>query len=182
VGSQYLGEIQAFAFPFASGGFNQSWLPCAGQLLSIQQYPALFSLIGTSYGGNGTTNFQLPNMVGTISNSQGTGPGLEPRILGETLGAASVTLTTQTMAAHTHGLQLGNATAAGAAPGPGTASNMAAINPANNGFVPPPSSVTFSQNAMSMTGSGQGHPNIQPTQAIVWCIATQGNFPSFSSS
>jgi microcystin-dependent protein len=181
VGSQYLGEIQAFAFPFATGGFNQSWLACAGQLLSIQQFAPLFSLIGTSYGGNGTTNFALPNLVGAVTNSQGTGPGLQPRIIGETLGSATVSLTTSTMASHTHGMQLGNATATGAAPGPGTASNMAAINPSNNGFVAPPSNTSFSQNAMSMTGSGQAHANNQPTQAIVWCIAVQGIFPSFSS-
>jgi microcystin-dependent protein len=180
VGSQYVGEIQAFAFPFASGGFNQVWLPCAGQLLPISQFTALFSLIGTSYGGNGTTNFGLPNLIGAITNSQGTGPGLQPRILGETLGSDTVTLTTQTMAAHTHGLQIGSGTT-GAAAGPGTASNMAVINPSNNGFVAPPANTSFSQNAMAMTGSGQAHPNSQPTQAIVWCIAFNGVFPSFTS-
>lgn len=72
----FVGEIQAFPFPFAVQGFNQTWLPCAGQILSIQQFTPLFALIGTTYGGNGTTNFQLPNMVGTITNSQGDGPGL----------------------------------------------------------------------------------------------------------
>jgi microcystin-dependent protein len=182
VGSQYIGEIQAFPYPWATQGFNQTWVPCAGQLLPISQYAALFSLIGTSYGGNGTSNFQLPNMTGTITNSQGTGPGLQPRILGETLGTPTVSLTTGQMAGHTHGLQLGSGTATGAAPGPGTASNMAAIDPVINGFVAPPSNTTLSQNAMSMTGSGQAHDNTQPTLAMVWCIALNGVFPSFSQS
>ena len=182
MGSQYIGEIQAFGFPWATQGFDQSWLPCQGQLLPIAQYAALFSLIGTYYGGNGTTNFQLPNMAGTVTNGQGNGPGLQPRVVGETLGSPTVSLTTQQMASHTHGLQLGSKTATGAAAGPGTASNMAAIDPIFNGFVAPPSNTTFSQNAMALTGSGQAHDNNQPTQAIVWCIAINGIFPTFSQS
>jgi microcystin-dependent protein len=178
----YLGEIQAFPFPFAVGGFNQAWMPCGGQLLPISQYAALYSLIGTLYGGNGTTNFQLPNMTGTVSNSQGAAPGLQPRIIGSTIGSASVTLSTQEMAIHTHGLQLGSKTAAGATPGPGTASNTAAIDPSFNGFVVPPNTITFAMNAVTMTGGGQSHSNTQPTQAIVWCIAYNGIFPSFGES
>jgi microcystin-dependent protein len=182
VGSQYIGEIQAFPYPWATQGFNQTWVPCAGQLLSIVQYSALFSLIGTYYGGNGTTNFQLPNMVGVVTNSQGTGPGIGTRDLGETLGSPAVTVTTQEMASHTHGLQLGSSTATGAAPGSGTASNMAAIDPVINGFVPPPAKTTLATNAMSFTGQGLAHDNNQPTLAIVWCIALNGIFPSFSQS
>lgn len=178
----YLGEIQAFPFPFALQGFNQAWLPCIGQTVSVQQYAALYSLIGTLYGGNGTTNFMLPNLNGAITNSQGNGPGLQPRVIGETMGSPTVSLSTSEMAIHTHGLQLGFATATGAAPGPGTASNMAALNPSFNGFVAPPSNVTLSLNAMTMTGTGQAHPNEQPTQALVWCIAVNGIFPSFNES
>ena len=178
--SPYIGEIQAFPFSWAAQGFNQNWLPCQGQTLSVRQYTPLFALIGTYYGGDGTTNFQLPNMVGMVTNSQGTGPGLQPRDLGQSLGTATVNLTAPEMASHTHALQLGAAAAAGAAPGPGTASDMAAINPAFNGFVAPPSNTTLATNAMSMTGSGQPHHNNQPTHAIVWCIAISGIFPSFS--
>ena len=178
----FVGEIQAFPFPFAVQGFNQTWLPCAGQILSIQQFTPLFALIGTTYGGNGTTNFQLPNMVGTITNSQGDGPGLQPRVIGETLGSPTVALTTQEMASHVNSMQLGSNTAVGAAAGPGTASNMAAIDPSFNGFVAPPGNTTLAINAMSLTGLGQAHDNHQPTQAIVWCIAFAGQFPSFSGS
>lgn len=183
MGNQYVGEIQAFAFPWAAPtGFNQDWLPCAGQSLSVSQYAALFSLIGTTYGGNGTINFNLPNLTGMITNSQGTGPGLQPRTIGQKLGTATVNLATAEMASHTHGLQLGSATATGAAPGPGTASNMVALNPAFNGFVAPPGTTTLATNAMSLTGSGQAHDNTQPTLAIVWCIAINGVFPSFNDS
>lgn len=178
----FVGEIQAFPFAFAAQGFNQAWLPCLGQTLPIQKFTPLFSLIGILYGGNGTTDFQLPNLNGAITNSQGAGPGLAPRTLGETIGSATVTLKTEEMAAHAHGLQLGNDAASGAAAGPGTGSNMAAINPAFNGFVAPPVNTTLAPNAMSLTGSGQPHDNTQPTQAIVWCIAYSGIFPSFNDS
>jgi microcystin-dependent protein len=181
VADPYLGEIQAFAFPFASGGFNAGvWMACQGQILPITRNTALFSLIGTLYGGNGTTTFALPNLTGTLTNSQGTGPGLGPREMGETLGSPTVILTSGEMAGHTHGLQLGVKTATGAAAGPGTASATAAIDPGFNGFVPPPFNTTLAPNAMGFTGGGLAHDNNQPTQALVWCIAVQGNFPSFN--
>jgi microcystin-dependent protein len=181
VADPYLGEIQAFAFPFASGGFNAGvWMACAGQIVPITRFTALFSLIGTLYGGNGTTTFALPNMTGVITNSQGTAPGIGTRDIGQTLGSPTVILTSAEMASHTHGLQLGARTATGGAAGPGTASNMAAIDPGFNGFVPTPSNTTLAPNAMSFTGGGLAHDNNQPTQALVWCIAVQGTFPSFS--
>ncbi|WP_295852766.1 tail fiber protein, partial [Tardiphaga sp.] len=82
----YIGEIQAFPFALAAQGFNQAWLPCFGQLLSIQQFTPLFSLIGSAFGGNGTTNFALPNLSGSVSNGQGDGPGLQPRVIGQSIG------------------------------------------------------------------------------------------------
>jgi microcystin-dependent protein len=182
VSDPYIGEIQAFPFAFAAQGFNQSWLPCFGQLLPIQQFVPLFSLIGTAFGGNGTSNFALPNLTGCITNGQGDGPGLQPRVLGESIGSATVNLISGEMAMHTHGLQLGIKTAANAAPGPGTSSNMAAIDPIFNGFVPLPSTTTLAPNAMTLTGQGLPHDNTQPTLAIVWCIAYTGIFPSFNNS
>ena len=178
----YIGEIQAFPFTFAAQGFNQRWLPCFGQLLAIQQFTALFALIGTAFGGNGTTTFQLPNLAGFVTNGQGNGPGLQPRMIGESIGSATVGLTTGEMAMHTHGLQLGSKSAANAAPGPGTASNMAAIDPNFNGFVALPSTTNLAPNAMTLTGQGQPHDNTQPTQAIIWCIAFAGIYPSFNNS
>jgi microcystin-dependent protein len=181
VSDAYLGEIQAFPYPWAmQGGFNAAWLPCLGQLLPIQAYTALFSLLGTYYGGNGTSNFALPNMQGQVTNNQGQGPGLSQRDLGEVLGSSVVTLLSNEMAMHTHGLQLGSKSATGAAPGPGTASNMAAIDPAFNGFITTAGNVTLAPNAVTLTGGGQSHDNMQPYLALVWCICYVGIYPSFS--
>lgn len=178
----YVGEIQAFPFAFAVGGFNYAWLPCFGQLVAVQSFSPLFSLIGTSYGGNGTTNFALPNLNGSVTIGQGAGPGLQPRVLGQTVGSSQVSLTSDNMAMHTHALQLGSSSAQNAAPGPGTGMNMVALNPGFNGFVDPPGNLTFSANAVTFTGQGLPHDNMQPTQALVWCIAYAGIFPSFGSS
>ncbi|WP_431203277.1 phage tail protein [Bradyrhizobium betae] len=178
----FIGEIQAFPFPFATGGFNNAWLPCFGQLLALQGFTPLFALIGTYYGGNGTTNFALPNLNGAVTISQGSGPGLQPRIIGETVGSAQVSLTSANMAMHTHALQLGSSAAQNAAPGPGTGMNMVALNPSFNGFVAPPGELTLSANAVTMTGQGLPHDNMQPTEALIWCIAYAGIFPSFNNS
>jgi len=176
----FIGEIQAFAFPWANQGFNQTWLVCAGQTLAISQYSALFSLIGTTYGGNGSTTFNLPNLIGNIAISQGQGPGLTNRIIGEALGWPNVTLTQQTIARHGHSLQLGVRAASGGNAGPGTGGATAAIDPDFNGFVASPVNTSLSQTAVAMTGGNGAHDNNQPTLAIVYCIAFTGIFPSFN--
>ncbi|EJN14838.1 microcystin-dependent protein [Bradyrhizobium sp. YR681] len=176
----FVGEIQAFPFAFAVGGFNQAWLPCGGQLMPIQRFTALYSLIGTYYGGNGTTNFALPNLNGSVAISQGQGPGLQNRLIGEIVGSAQVTLTGDNMARHSHVLQLGNKAAQGATAGPGTPGTTVAIDPGFNGFTAPPGTLTLAPNAVALTGQNLPHDNTQPTQAIVWCIAYAGIFPSFS--
>jgi microcystin-dependent protein len=174
----YIGEIQAFAFPFAVGGFQSGqWAACLGQLLPINSNPPLFSLIGTAYGGNGTTNFGLPNLNGHIVTSQGQGSGLTNRVLGETWGEPVVTLMSQQMASHTHALQLG--TGVGGTPGPTPAPGSVLLNPEFNGFVNPPSNTTFATTAVGMTGGSQPHNNMQPTLVLVYCIALTGIFPSF---
>jgi len=177
--SPYVGEIQAFTFPFATGGFNNAWLPCLGQIVPIQQFTPLFALIGTNYGGNGTTNFALPNLNGSVVISQGQGQGLQDRIIGEVVGSPTVNLTSSEMAIHTHALQLGAGNAQNAAPGPGTAQNMVALDPQFNGFIAPPGNLTLAPNAVTLTGQGLAHDNMQPTLAIIWCIAYAGIFPSF---
>src|SRR5579859_2829604 len=97
----FLGQIMLTGFGFAPRGFAL----CNGQLMSISQNTALFSLLGTFYGGNGTTNFALPNFQGNVPMHQGAGPGLTPRNLGETGGETNVTLFTNQLASHTHTLQ-----------------------------------------------------------------------------
>lgn len=170
----YVGEIQAFAFGFCP----DKWLPCDGRPLSIQRYTPLFSLIGTYYGGDGRTTFNLPNLVGRVAVSQGQGQGLTPRVLGEQIGEATVTLLQPQMPMHTHGLQLGDRSATNGTAGPTGGSNVA-IDPGFNGFVPPPANTTLAATAMVPAGSSQPHPNTQPTLAMIYCIATEGIFPSF---
>src|SRR5437016_7916048 len=94
----FLGEIRMFAGNFAPKG----WALCNGQILAISQNTALFSLLGTTYGGNGQTTFALPNLQGSVPIDQGAGQGLSQRLLGETAGSASVTLLNSEMAAHSH--------------------------------------------------------------------------------
>jgi microcystin-dependent protein len=94
----YIGEIRAFGFNFAPYG----WATCDGQLLAISANTALFSILGTTYGGNGTTNFALPNLQGNTPIHQGQGSGLPDYVLGEQLGSPTVTLTTAEMPAHVH--------------------------------------------------------------------------------
>ncbi len=107
----FIGQIQLFGFGWAP----QGWATCDGQLLSISSNTALFSLLGTTYGGDGRTTFALPDLRGRVPLHQGQGPGLSSYVLGEVLGQESVTLTTQQMPSHTHGIQ-GTATAASKSP------------------------------------------------------------------
>ncbi len=107
----FIGQIQLFGFGWAP----QGWATCDGQLLSISSNTALFSLLGTTYGGDGRTTFALPDLRGRVPLHQGQGPGLTSYVLGEVLGQESVALTTQQMPSHTHGIQ-GSATAASKSP------------------------------------------------------------------
>jgi microcystin-dependent protein len=171
----FLGEIQAFAFGFVPKG----WALCNGAVLPLRSYTALYSLLGTQYGGNGTTTLALPNLTGRVAISQGQGPGLPGYVVGEDVGGPAVTLGIAEMPTHTHGLQLGAATAPEATPGPSAASNVA-IDPTINGFVAPPTTTAFSANAIVPIGGSQSHDNRQPTLALVYCIAVDGIFPQFN--
>jgi microcystin-dependent protein len=182
----YIGEIIAVGF-FFGNGFSQSWLPCNGQLLPISEYEALYSLIGTIYGGDGQSNFALPNLngdgtpphPGRVAISQGTGPGLSNRVIGETIGVNDVTLTANQLASHTHQMQLAQAGTANATPGPGSGGSSVAINPSFNGFVTDDPDTSFSPNAITPVGSSQPHPNNQPTNGLWYLICYSGIYPSF---
>src|SRR5690242_7438333 len=100
----FTGEIQIYAFTFAP----YNWAMCAGQLMPIQQNTALFSLLGTTFGGNGTSNYQLPNFIGNTACGQGAGSGLTPRTMGETFGSDSVGLLYNQMPTHNHGATIYN--------------------------------------------------------------------------
>ena len=176
---QFIGEVRPFACNFAPSG----WAFCQGQLLSISQNTALFSLLGTFYGGNGTTNFALPDLRGRVPMKFGTDPSGNIYSIGEIAGEETVTLNGQQMPVHTHtfsgiGRTVGNQTpkdgdALGTASGPNFAvgdpfyaSDSAALTAINIGTV------------SLYPGGNQAHTNIQPYQTINWCIALRGIFPS----
>jgi microcystin-dependent protein len=168
----FVGEIRAFPFNFAPSG----WAMCNGQLMSISQNTALFSLLGTFYGGDGKSNFALPNLQGNVAISQGQLIGGQSYIIGETLGSSSVAINVAEMPAHTHRVN--------ALTLPGTSShptgNMFAegeykSTPEN--FYDSNSTGTLSGAALVPYGSNQAHNNLQPFLVMNYCIALQGVFP-----
>ena len=171
----FIAEIRIFAGNFAP----RSWAFCDGQLLPISQNTALFSLIGTTYGGDGRTTTALPNLQGRAPMHPGTGPGLTTRRLGEKVGTETVTLTEAQMAQHNHSFH-----ADGSTGGPlGGGAN--ASDPVGNylGASVKYSGSTASQvtmTATSSTGGSQAHNNMQPYLAINFIIALQGLYPSRS--
>ena len=171
--NQFIAEIRIFAGNFAP----QGWAQCNGQLLSISQNTALFSLLGTTYGGDGRSNFALPNLQGSAPMNQGQGPGLSMRDLGEIGGQQAVTLLQTEMASHTHTVQafVGRGTNANA-PGPA----LGIANSQGN-FVYDPTSnslTAMSPQGTSITGQSLPHNNMQPFLGLMFIIALQGVFPA----
>jgi microcystin-dependent protein len=172
----YLGAIFIFAGNFAPSGYQL----CQGQLLAISQYAALFSILGTTYGGNGTTNFALPDLRGRAPIGQGSGPGLSPVVLGQSGGVQSVSVLTTNMPQHNHLINVSNA-------------NGAQTNPANNfvaaaldsqggnvvGYNTSASSpATLAPATVSLAGSGIPLNIQNPYLGINYIIAMVGIFPS----
>jgi microcystin-dependent protein len=167
----FVGEIRLFSFPFAPRG----WAMCNGAILSIQQNTALFSLLGTFYGGNGTTNFQLPDLRGRAAVSAGTLQG-ETITLGEMGGEENVTLTIPTMPSHNHAL-LATTTVADKRPAVGHF--FATDNGGGPHFYGAPTTpVVLDGRSISPTGGSQPHTNMQPYLVMNYCIATTGVFPA----
>ncbi|MGO4775788.1 phage tail protein [Lysobacter sp. 2RAB21] len=170
----FIGQIQIFGFNFAPRG----WAFCAGQTLPIQQNTALFALLGTQYGGNGTTNFALPNMqsrtpVGTGQSADG-GWNPAPYNIGETGGVENVTLLPPQMPTHTHVMSGITAAATTRSPRDALYGNDTSQIYANTGGP----QIPLGQNTLAQAGNTQPHSNIQPYLTINFCIAVQGIYPS----
>jgi microcystin-dependent protein len=167
-----LGEIKMVPYNFAPKG----WAFCNGQLLSISQNTALFSLLGTTYGGNGTTTFALPDFRGRVPTSAGQGPGLSNYTLGEQTGTESVTLTVAQLPAHNHtvnGVASGGNQASPAGGSPAIESTGTSLDYSS---AAPNSAMNAAM--VSPTGSTQPHSNIQPLLCVNFVIALVGIFPS----
>ena len=164
----FVGEIRMFAGNFAPRG----WAFCDGQLLAVSSNDALFSLLGTIYGGDGRTTFGLPDMRGRIPLHAGSGPGLSPRTLGSKAGTEMTTVTVAQLPSHSHTAQ-GTSAAASTSNPNGTLPAVATANTyfAGNG-------VDMNSQAIGNTGGGGAHANLQPALAVNFIIALFGIFPS----
>ena len=160
----FIGQIILFAGNFAPRGYAV----CAGQLLPIAQNTALFSLLGTTYGGNGQTTFALPDLRGRAPLGTGQGPGLSNRTLGEVSGEESHTLTVGELPQHAHLPQVAN--------GDQTTNRAAGSVPANGGVYS--TSPNASGATTGLAGGSQPHNNLQPYLGLNYCIALEGIFPS----
>jgi microcystin-dependent protein len=168
---QFVAEIRIFPFNFPPTG----WAVCDGQLMPISQNTALFSLLGTTYGGDGKSTFGLPDMQGAAPMQPGQGPGLSLRDLGETGGEDSVTLLDSEMPQHNHTMQITtqpgeDASPTGDALGRSVGAQLYQTSTSTN-IVP------MAFQALTLAGGGQPHNNMQPYLTLSFCIALQGIFP-----
>ncbi|MGZ8345695.1 MAG: phage tail protein [Allosphingosinicella sp.] len=168
MGQPFIGEIRLFAGNFAPVG----WAFCNGQTLAIAENDALFTLIGTTYGGDGQNSFRLPDLQGRVPVHKGTGAGVTYQ-LGEQGGVESVTLTTNQIPAHTHSLIVSQDQGSQSDP----TNAMVGSNPTVQLFRPGAAVQTFDASAMSPVGGSQPHDNLQPYIAIHYIIALFGLFP-----
>jgi len=170
----FIGEVRIFPFGFAPKG----WAFCDGQLIPISQNTALFSILGTIYGGNGKSNFALPDLQGRASMGPGQGPGLTLRDLGEEGGTETVTLLATQIPAHSHGIGAQDFPLGGVADPTNATLNRPASG--NLFFSAAPSVVAMSPSAIGPAGGDQPHNNMQPYLTLNFCIAVQGEFPKRS--
>jgi len=170
VSEPFLGEIRLFGFNFAPEG----WALCNGQLLPISQNTALFSLLGTTYGGDGTTTFALPNLQSRVPVHQGQGTGLSSYAQGQAGGTETVTLAAAQMPGHTHPVKASSGAADSGQPG-----GRALARSASHIYTAKPdTSTVMNADMLGDAGGSQPHENIQPYLAVNFCIALAGIFPA----
>jgi microcystin-dependent protein len=174
---QFVAEIRIFAGNFAPVG----WALCNGQVLPLSQNTALFSLLGTNYGGDGRSNFALPNLQGAAPLGMGNGPGLTPRVIGETGGEQTVTLLTSQMPAHSHTAQAANTGGLDSPAGHAWGESKLGKTPlAGYAASVPASNVPMNAGALEPAGGSQPHNNMPPYLTLTFIIALQGVFPARS--
>lgn len=188
----FIGEIRPFAFGFVPRG----WMACTGQTLNIQQFTPLFAILGTTYGGNGTSTFQLPNLSGITPVGSGTSPTTGTWTLGDQTGAESVTLLSSEIPSHNHTVTMETV------PPTGVQNNTLAIPVGKSSWLSHPLTITSPDHAaaifnmtppasgnldttlhpstVGIAGSGAPHENRQPYLAIQYCICNEGQFPTRS--
>ena len=166
----FVGEIRMFAGNFAPRG----WAFCDGQLLAVSQNDALFSLLGTIYGGDGRTTFGLPDLRGRVPIHAGSGPGLSPRRLGAKAGTENVTLTVNQLPSHSHTPSV--STAAGTENNP--QGKFLGASPTVRVFRPENQDQVMNTNATTHIGGSRSHTNLQPFLCINFIIALFGIYPS----
>lgn len=181
----FLGEIRCFGFGFAP----YQWAQCTGQLVSVSQYTALFSLLGTNFGGNGTTNFGLPNLLSHAPMHWGSPPALSPTNIGETQGSAEITLQAANMPMHNHLVTTAETVTGGDSQRVATPTSNTYLGESSvpNDFYrkaasSPVVNTQFAPNAISpafgTSGGAIPHDNVQPYLAVNFCIALAGVFPA----
>jgi microcystin-dependent protein len=168
----FVAEIRIFPFNFAPTG----WAMCQGQLIPISQNTALFSLLGTMYGGDGRSTFALPNLQGCAALGAGQGPGLSLYVEGQAGGSPTVTLLNTEMPAHNHGAGCYN----GVGDSYTGANAIPATDAAGNNLYSTPADHTMNALAIAPTGGSLPHNNLQPYLTLNYCIALQGVFPARS--
>lgn len=169
----FVAEIRIFPFNFAPRG----WAWCDGQLLPLSQNTALFSLLGTTYGGNGKSNFALPDLQGRVPMHPGQGPGLSLHDLGETGGSETVSLLESEIPSHSHALGAINTPANVKIPSPSVSFARTTGGSIYLGTTPIPNQAPMAPEMLAPAGGDQPHNNMQPYLTFYFCIALQGVFP-----
>lgn len=170
----FVGEIRIFGF----GRIPTGWLACNGSTVPISEYETLYTLLGTTYGGDGSSTFGVPDLRGCAPLHQGTGVNLTPRVMGERGGSEEVSLLTSQMPAHGHTLQASSAEATTITPGPQFVT-AAVVN--DNLYLSDVSGLTpniLDTQSIGVAGGGTPHDNMMPTLTVSYCIAWAGIFPS----
>lgn len=171
----YLGEIRIFGFNYAP----RSWALCNGQLVAISQNTALFSLLGTYYGGDGRSTFALPNLQAAVPIHEGQGTGLSPYFVGESGGTPTVTLATGQMPAHNHSfLALEGGRGGVKHANPGNGDTITVATPPGEAYIAPGTpNAAMNPAQLGLIGGGAAHNNMMPSLVLSYCIALTGIYP-----